>query len=387
MANTQRRGSISGNKRDGYTFALDIAGSGPNRKRVRRRGFATKTQAQEALNLLLAEQTQGTFVAPTAETVGDFLSRWLKQIQPTVAASTFDSYKKKIGQHVIPRLGTIKLQDLDGLTLNGFYATLLATGRKDDTGGLAPRTVNYISTIIGRSMKDAVKWGLLNQNPCAMSDPPAGRQIKNAPTVTWSTNNLGAFFSHCAGDRYLTLYRLLGTTGMRRGEALGLRWADVDFAAGTASIVQTLICVDHKRHLSTAKTDSGQRTVDLDDRTLEHLATWKRHQASEFLALGIGKQKHDLVFTQPDGSWTHPERVTRRFKNRVREMKGEVPEIRLHDLRHTWATLAMKAGVPAKVVQERLGHARVSITLDVYSHVMPGMQREAAEMVAGAIDA
>lgn len=387
MANTQRRGTISGNKRDGYNFALDIAGSGPNRKRVRRRGFATKTEAQEALNLLLAEQTQGTFVAPTDETVGGFLTRWLDEVEPTLAPSTFDSYVKKIGQHAVPRLGTIKLQDLDGLTLNAFYADLLTDGRKDGGGGLAPRTVHYISTIVGRAMKDAVRWGLLNRNPCALSDPPRGRSTRKAPTVTWSTNDLGAFFDHCDGDRYLPLYRLLATTGMRRGEALGLRWADIDFSAGTASIVQTLICVDHKRVISTAKTDAGQRQVDLDDRTLEMLADLKRTQASEFLALGIGKQEHDLVFTQPDGSWTHPERVTRRFQNRVREMDGAVPQIRLHDLRHTWATLAMKAGVPAKVVQERLGHARVSITLDIYSHVMPGMQREAAELVAGAIDA
>jgi len=407
MAQQAKRGSISGTKKDGYRYELDIGGGRDSRQRVVRRGFTTKAEAQDALNLILAEQTQGTFVAATNETVGGYMDRWLEQVEPTLAESTFDGYKRKIRCHVVPRLGSIKLQDLDALTLNAFYADLLDEGRKDGKGGLAPKHVNNIATIIGKALNDAVRWGLLQRNPAPLADPPKGKSLNAPGHNTWSADQVGGFLKECAAmnDRYLALWRLLATTGMRRGEALGLRWSDLDLGAGTASIAQTLLCVDHKRLFSTTKTVSGARLIDLDGGTIELLQRHKRRQAAELLAAGIGKQDHDLVFTQRDGSWTHPDRISREFFRRIdrferildrgpvnsresaRVTAVDIPKIRLHDLRHTWATLAMRSGVPPKVVQERLGHAKISITLDIYSHVLPGMQREAADLIAGAFDA
>ena len=407
MAQQAKRGSISGTKKDGYRYELDIGGGRDSRQRVVRRGFTTKAEAQDALNLILAEQTQGTFVAATNETVGGYMDRWLEQVEPTLAASTFDGYKRKMRCHVVPRLGSIKLQDLDALTLNAFYADLLDEGRKDGKGGLAPKHVNNIATIIGKALGDAVRWGLLQRNPAPLADPPKGKSLNAPGHNTWSADQVGGFLKECAAinDRYLALWRLLATTGMRRGEALGLRWSDLDLGTGTASIAQTLLCVDGKRLFSTTKTVSGARLIDLDGGTIELLQRHKRRQAEEFLAAGIGKQDHDLVFTQRDGSWTHPDRISREFFRRsdrferildrgpvnsresARVTAVDIPNIRLHDRRHTWATLAMRSGVPPKVVQERLGHAKISITLDIYSHVLPGMQREAADLIAGEIDA
>jgi integrase len=184
-------------------------------------------------------------------------------------------------------------------------------------------------------------------------------------------------------DRYLAAWELLATTGMRRGEALGLRWADLDLADGAASIRQTVVCVNHQVQFGTPKTAAGTRRVDLDDGTIARLKSHRHRQLQERLRMGEGWRDHDLVFSKVDGNPIHPERFSREFSRRV--LRWGLPKLTLHGLRHTWATLALKAGVHPKVVQERLGHSNISITLNTYSHVTAGMQHNAAELVARSI--
>lgn len=200
---------------------------------------------------------------------------------------------------------------------------------------------------------------------------------------TWTADQVRAFLDHTAEHRLHAAFVLLATTGMRRAECLGLRWSDVDLAAGRVSISQTVIMVHHDIRVGAPKTARGRRTVALDPGTVIALREHRKRQAAERLLMGAGFTDHGLVFCRPDGGPLHPERFSRMFSRET--AKIELPAIRLHDLRHTWATLALSAGEHPKVVQERLGHANVSITLDVYSHVSEGLHSDAASRVASII--
>jgi integrase len=205
--------------------------------------------------------------------------------------------------------------------------------------------------------------------------------------ITWTAGELGSFLARAEADghRDAALWRFLAATGCRRGEALGLRWRDVDLTARTATIRQTVIVVAHVPQFGSPKTAAGARTLDLDAATVTALREHRKRQAAERLQIGIGWRDNDLVFADVAGGPAHPEAASSRFAKRVK--RHGLPRLTLHGLRHTWATLALRAGVHPKVVQERLGHATISITLGVYSHVQAGMGREAAELVAGLIDA
>jgi integrase len=234
--------------------------------------------------------------------------------------------------------------------------------------------------VVRRALKDAVKWGRLARNPADAADPPRVGQAGRPESITWTADQLRTFLEGARGSRYWTAYLVLATTGLRRGEALGLRWADLDLDAGRASIRQTVIAVKHTPLLGTPKTAKGRRTITLDGGTVAALREHRKNQAVERLLMGSGWRDNDLVFCHVDGTMLHPERFTRSFREAVQRLG--LPAIRLHDLRHGWATLALQAGVHPKVVQERLGHATVNITLDTYSHVVAGLHEDAAEQVA-----
>ncbi len=381
-----REGSV---KKDGsgrWSFRVDVTPAGASRKQVHRRGFKTKAEALDALDEVKRQVHGGTFVEPTKQTVGQYLKEWLVTIEPTVRPSTHHSYDRNMRVHVIPAIGDVPLQSVDGGTLNRLYADLLATGNKGHRAGegLAPRSVAYIHTVIHRAFKDAVRWSRLTRNPADAADPPKPSSA-HAAMVTWTADEVADFLDRCRsyGDRHWPLWTLLATTGMRRGEALGLRWSDVDLDTGIASVSQTVIAVKHETRFGSPKTAHGVRTVDLDERTVMAFRDQRRTQLEERLAIGSGWRDHDLIFCKVDGDPLHPERVSREFQRRIE--RWNLRPITLHGIRHTWATLALRAGVHPKVVQERLGHATIGITLGTYSHVQAGMQRDAAEQVAGMI--
>jgi len=201
---------------------------------------------------------------------------------------------------------------------------------------------------------------------------------------TWSSDELREFLDATDSDRLYALYVLLGTTGMRRGEVLGLRWRDVDLDAAELHIVQTLTAVNYQLVFSTPKTKRSRRLISLDTDSVRIVRAHRRRQREERLAVGPAwNDEHDLVFCTEAGEPLNPDRVTHDF--RTKSKRAKMKAIRLHDLRHTYATLALKAGVHPKVVSERLGHASVGITLDLYSHVTPAIGRDAADVVAGRI--
>jgi len=376
------RGSVV-KRGDGYSVVVEFDRDPVTGKRRQKwhSGYRTKRDAERGLAELLGNVNRGTYVPRSRQTVSEYVEEWLAAIAPTVRPSTHYSYSRNLRLHVVPRIGSAPPVAVDAGTLNQLYAALLADGRKDYAGGgLAPRTVRYIHTILHRAFKDAVRWGRLARNPADAADPPKAGEASRPESVTWTAVQLRTFLEGARRSRHWTAYLVLATTGLRRGEALGLRWSDLDLDAGRASIRQTVIAVKHTAMLGTPKTAKGRRTVKLDKGTVAALREHRRRQAAERLLMGAGWTDTDLVFCHVDGTMLHPERFTRGFSDAVRRLG--LPAIRLHDLRHGWATLALQKGIHPKVVQERLGHANIGITLDTYSHVVAELHEEAAEDVA-----
>jgi integrase len=379
------RGSVI-KRGNGYSVVVELDRDPITNKRRQKwhSGYPTKKKAEAALADMITSINKGVYVEKTRQTVTEFADEWLKAIEPTVRPSTHYSYSRNIKLHVKPYLGSVPLASIDAGMLNGLYAQLLAEGRKNQKGGgLSNRSVRYVHTIIHRMFKDAVRWSRLARNPVDSADPPKATATVKRKLATWTAEQLRAFLLGTRADRLYAAFLLLATTGMRRGEALGLRWVDLDLDARKASIVQTVITVKHAVHIGDPKTAKGTRTIELDPATVAALREHRKRQAAERLQMGSGFTDHGLVFCQPTGEPVHPERFSEAFTSRSK--KAALPIIRLHDLRHTWATLALEAGVHPKVVQERLGHANISVTLDIYSHVSTSVHSDAADKVASII--
>ena len=378
-----------------WWFVVELPAKGDGRRRqVKRRGFRTKADAQAALDDVRVTARQGTYVAPARQTLKDFLEdEWLPTAKRELAESTWESYERNIRHHVVPHLGRIQLQALDGGMLNRLYTELLASGRVRGTRspGLKARTVRYVHTIIHAALDDAVRWRRVSLNAADQATPPSAKASKAPEMNVWSGRELAAFLERCEGDRYYHPWFFLATTGCRRGEALGLRWRDLDLKGATASIRQQVVPLTKESGRGREgrivdRTKGGEpRVIELDSRTIAMLRAWRKLQAQEKLRSET-YEDHGLVFPRADGRLFHPEFFSKTFDRRVRqEAFADLPVIRLHDLRHTWATLALKAGVDVKVVSERLGHSSPVVTWTIYQHVVKGMQTDAAEKVAEAI--
>jgi integrase len=241
--------------------------------------------------------------------------------------------------------------------------------------------VRHVHAVLHRSLKDVVRWGRLARNPVDLADPPRAA-ARGHELRTWSAEQLAAFLSSQHDDRRYALWHTLAMTGLRRGEALGLRWQDVDLEAARLCVRRALVPCGKEVLVSEPKTARGRRVVALDPETVAVLRGQAARQLAEQAATGSWGDT-GLVFTTEDGQALHPWVTSRCFRAAVKE--AMLPDIRLHDLRHTHATLALRAGIHPKVVSERLGHATVSVTLDTYSHAIPAMQEEAAALIAGLV--
>ena len=382
-----RRGSVRQDANGTWSFVVDAKDESGKRRQTRRRGFATRRVAQAELTRVLSSLADNTYVSPQTTTVGEFLvGTWLPAIEHTIKPATFESYRRNVRLHVAGRLiGRRRLQDVEPADLNALYSLLL---RGDDRHrALSGRSVAYIAAIIHRALRDAVRWQLIVRNPADFADPP--RPVPASQMRTWSAAELKTFLDGIAEDRLAGAWWLLATTGMRRGEVLGLRWRDVDLAAGVLQVSRTLITTDVQRkgmpgmEWGTPKTRKGRRRIALDPATVVALRAHRARQNQERLAFAGAYEESDLVVCREDGHPLHPKSLSYHLEKWGQRL--ELPRIRLHDLRHTHATLALRAGVHPRVVQERLGHANVSITLDTYSHVDIQMQADAAAKVAALV--
>jgi integrase len=286
--------------------------------------------------------------------------------------TTWSRYDFSVVRHIVPRIGSVRLQHVTGSTLNQLYGQLAGEL-------LAAGTIRKTHTVLQRALRDAVRWRRVTHNAAKSADPPRAA-FGSRHMRTWSPDELRAFLEHVSEDRLYPLWHLLASTGLRRGEAVGLRWIDVDLEAGHLAVRQTHVAVGYTVEVGEPKSATSRRGVALDPDTVEVLREWCERQEAEREEWGAAWTRTGLVFSREDGKALHPDRVTKLFDAHV--TASGLPRIRLHDLRHTHATLALRAGVHPKVVSERLGHASVSFTLTVYSHAVPALQADAAATIA-----
>jgi len=369
-----------------WFFVVDVTAPDGRRRQLRRRGFPTKKAASAALAEVVADQHRGTFVRPSRTTVGAYLlDEWLPAVRSGLKPSTVDAYEQLARAYVVPHIGGLPLARLDGATLTALYGELLTSGRRGRSGApgspLAAKTVRNLHGMMHRSLADAVKWRKLATNPADSADQPRNATPEQQ---AWTGDQLRRFVEAASTDRCAALWRLLATTGMRRGELLGLRWQDVDLDTGTVTVRHTMTMVGGRPAVGTPKTAAGVRRVALDAGTTAALRSWRKQQNADRLLMGSGWQNTlGLISTEADGTPIHPQVMSRRFRAIV--AAAGLPAIRFHDVRHTYATAALAAGVPVKVLSSRLGHADVSVTLRIYAHVLPGDDEAAAALVAAQI--
>lgn len=365
----------------GYVVKVELPADPATGKRRQKwyHGFATRKEAERARVALLGKLDRGDYQEPTKETVAQFLRSWLTGTAARIRPSTLVSYQLIVTRRVIPHIGAIPIQSVRAADLNDLYAALLATG-SSSSGPLSPKTVRNVHIVLHRAFEDAVRRGLIARNPADHTDVP---RVEQQPMNTWSREELRAFLGSVKDDPMYAAWLLAATTGMRRGEVLGLRWTDVDIDRGRASVSQQITTVRNKPVAAPPKTAKARRAVALDKRTILALEKHRRGQAAQQKLAGASWVNTGLVFTRPDGNLIHPDLFSRWFTQRCRA--AELRRIRLHDLRHGWATMALEAGVHPKIVSEQLGHATTGITLDIYSHVAPSMSADAVERVASAL--
>lgn len=399
------RGGIQ--KKGNRYYAVVYDGIDPGTGKKRRRWVPAGTRRSDAERILATEikrRHDGEPVPTEKLTLGEYLiERWLPIQKSRVRASTYDSYRRNIDLHVLPALGRRPLDKLSVDDIDLFYATLLTEGRKKPTGrkpigkkastadamavdddkpvGLGPKTVRNIHLMLKKAMADAQRKGIVIRNVVSLADAPTLKNRQEGSIKAWDADQLRTFLDAVRDHRLHPAFHLSSHTGMRRGEVLGLRWCDLDLEAKRLSVRQALVSIAYDVEISDVKTGTGRRTIDLDPVTVDVLRAWRIERAEE--NGGLDPKGDELVFVKPDGSWIHPQSFSQVLDRKVAKL--DVPTISLHDLRHTHATLLLKAGIPVKVVSERLGHANVAFTMAIYQHVLPGMQAEAATTFAGLV--
>jgi integrase len=374
------RGHIA-KKRDRFYIVFDVGHDPSTGKRKQRwhsgpdrKGYISKRVAERAMRQLLTSVDNNEYVDPTTITVGTYLLGWLDSLR--LRPSTLSIYRVQVQAYVVPRIGSVLLQRLTPEILKTLYAELERGGGKKGQP-LSAKTVSNVHRMLHRALDRAVQRSLIARNPARLVEKPKPKRHEIRP---WSPSETSRFLSAAEDDRLHAAFVLMATAGLRRGEALGLRWDDVDLDRGALSVRRALVLVANAPTFNEPKTEAGRRSVPLASQTVAALKTHRKRQAEERLAFADVYVDQGLVFAREDGSPIHPERFLDAF-HRISKVAGLRPT-RPHDLRQGWASRALEAGVPVRAVQEILGHASAMTTLDVYQHVGQGVKTDAAQLVA-----
>ena len=365
------RGHIVKRYKGSYSIVLNLGVNPATGKRKQQwiSVKGTKKEAEKRLSELLHQLDTGTFMKPAKTTLAEYLERWLKDYAwPNLSPRGFERYAGIISKHLIPDMGAITLTQLKPEHLQKLYAAKL-------NSGLSARTVRYIHVVIHKALQTAIKWGLASRNVADGVDVPRARRSE---MQTWNEDDITLFLEAAKNTPYYALFYLTLFTGMRRSELLGLKWSDVDLILGEVSVTRSL---HHSRDgsyiFTEPKSAKSRRTIALPPSATLLLKEHREKQKLERVMLGIPLTDDDLVFSTLGGKPLRPNTVTRAWT--MLAGHAGVKVIRLHDARHTHASLMLKQGIHPKIVQERLGHATIAITLDTYSHVAPGLQEAAAK--------
>jgi integrase len=360
-----------------WAIILDVRDPVTGKRRRKWHSFAgTKRQAQIECARLISAVSGGAYIEPARLTLGQFLERWLEHVKPQVSLRTHERYGEIVRKNINPVLGAVILTKLRPMQISDAYAKALGSGRRDGRGGLAPSTVRYMHVILKAAIAQAVRWQMLAHNPVDAVDAP---KIVRSTMLTYDLAQTAELIDTTRGTRMRITVILAVLCGLRRGEIAALRWRDINLEkaqlAVNESAEQTQAGVRYK------KPKSGKsRTVALSARVVNELRSHRAQQAEELLALGLPLSDKTFVVAQADGSPLQPRTITHQWQLLLSRNKP-LPRIRFHDLRHAHATHMLSSGVHPKIASERLGHSEVGITMNLYSHVLPGMQEDAAARV------
>ena len=353
-----------------YTLFLRRGTDGRKRE-ISKSGFPTNHAAALALREVVARDEAG-LADLHGLAVGTYLQQWLEG-KRSIRDTTRRNYEAHIRRYLMPSLGRVKLLDLRPHHIDGVYNELLRSGAN-------VTTVHHLHRTLRSALNTAVKRRLLPWNPALHVElPPSSRN----ETAVWPPEQLGHFLDVIADHRLYAMFHLIAMAGLRRGEALGLHWDDVDLEREAVRVRLQLVDAGHGAKLGPPKTKTGARIVPLDRATAAVLREHRARQDAERTAWGRAWHDTGLVFTREDGTQLRPDYVSHLFQDLVNE--AGVPRIRLHDLRHTNASLALAAGVPMKAVSHRLGHSSMAITADLYTHVIPAVAQDVAERIAAIV--
>lgn len=331
--------------------------------------------ARKKLREILRQIDDNLFVDTGKMTLRQFLKKWFKDYcEVNLAQTTRDSYRTIIEKHLIPILGDHQLVRLQPLHLQEYYSYALAKGRANGKGSLSPKTVHSHHRVLHRALETAIKWQLVSRNIADAVEPPKLEQFE---AEIYGEEEIGKLLKVSRGTALYVPVLLALATGLRRGELLGLRWKDVDIKNNVIAINQSLLSTSEGLQFKAPKTKKSRRTITVPETVMIELEKHKKQQIKEKFALGDAYAKNDLVICREDGTPWHPGTFSHHYQNML--SKNKLMPIRFHDLRHTHASLLLQQGVHPKIVSERLGHSQIGITLDIYSHILPGIREQVAQ--------
>jgi integrase len=340
-----------------------------------------KRDAQQACAALIVEMQRGTYVEPSKITLAQFFDRWLKHIKPNVSPRTLERYQQIAVKNIGPLLGAKVLSKLQPIEISEAYANALENGRRDGKG-LSPRTIHHMHRVLFSALAQAERWKLIARNPAALLEKRDRPKIERKPVTTIDAPTAAKVFDAAREQRIFIPLILATLCGLRRGEITALRWVAVDLDRGQLAVVASTEQLDTGPVREKEAKSGRTRTIKLPNLAVEELQRWRVAQAEELLKLGTRADESLHVVTKADGEPIQPRSLTHAMSKFLDQWK-----MTLHRLRHSHASHLLAANIHPKVVQERLGHSSIAITMDIYSHLMPNMQNEAAMAVDGALRA
>ena len=369
-----------------WAIVLDVGEIDPKTGKKKRKWHSfsgTKRQAQSECARLITEMASGRYVEPTKQTVSEFFTEWLAFIKPTVTLKTHERYTEICEKNLGPLIGDVILSKLKTDKIDAAFAQALTDGHRRAERGLSPRTVHHMRRVLVKALSQAVTWDRLAKNPAAATTPP---KVERTKMLAYDSDQTAILIDAFRPTRMFIPVLMAVMCGLRRGEILALRWQNVDLSDNRRVMAIRESAEQTKEGVRYKEPKAGRaRTVSLSTTILAELKAHRVRQAEEQLKLGIRPDGESFVVAQADGRPLKPVSLTHEWTRLL--AKTSLPRIRFHDLRHTHATQMLAAGVHPKVASERLGHSTIGITLDLYSHVMPGMQADAAEQVDAALQA
>jgi integrase len=342
------------------------------KRRQRSKSYNTKKEAEKALSAWLVEIEYGTAIEPSKLTTGDLLERWFAVHRTDLRPASVALYETMLNRHIIPDLGAVPLLKLAPQHLTTFYAEKRRNGKLNGSGGLSSRSVRILHNIIHEALDWAVKHQILARNVTDAIDAP---KFSYKEKQVWTAEESRRLLAAAADHEWGPLFLMLLSTGMRRGECLGLRWRDLDWQAGKVRIAQQVTAVKGQIALGEPKTPKARRSVTL---APSCLAALKEHRSGQLESRLKAREweDHDLIFCTSRGKPIHPRNVGRTL-DRLCEVAG-VPRLSVHQTRHTHTTLLFQDGQNIKMISERLGHSSVGVTLEIYAHLAENAQDAAA---------